>query len=79
VTSNAVVVVKLGGQRSASRVFEVLHQLGVALEPAPPDRGLIPAGALGFQVARDRASEVMLALECAGFSDVRAYEAGPPE
>jgi len=34
-------------------------------------------GAVGFRVPRDRMAAVVLALECNGFADVRAYEVQP--
>jgi hypothetical protein len=34
----------------------------------------VAPGALGFRVARGRMDAVVLALECGGFVNVRAYE-----
>jgi hypothetical protein len=34
-------------------------------------------GAVGFRIPRDQMAAVVLALECNGFPDVRAYEVQP--
>ncbi len=38
---------------------------------------MVESGAVGFRVPRDRMAAVVLALECNGFADVRAYEVQP--
>lgn len=73
--TESLVVVRLhhnGGQ--APLVFEVLEQVGLLSEVSGDELELVEPGAVGFRVPRDRIATVMVALECAGFSDVRAYE-----
>lgn len=68
-------VVKLdhnGGQAPA--VFEVLEQAGLLGEVSESELDLVEPGAVGFRIPRDRMAAVVLALECSGFTDVRAYE-----
>lgn len=69
------VVVKLAGHRGSTTVFQVLQLLGIAADTTPPEPDLVPAGGFGFRIARERTAEVMLALESAGFPEIRAYEA----
>lgn len=76
--SSVVVVVRLGGTRGSGRVFQVLQLLGIAADPTPAEQDLVPADGLGFRIGRERIAEVMLALEGAGFPEVKAYE-GLPE
>jgi hypothetical protein len=73
--AESLVVVKLdhnGGQ--APVVFEVLEQAGLLGEVSESELDLVEPGAVGFRIPRDRMAAVVLALECSGFSDVRAYE-----
>ena len=71
----SLVVVRLGrhGER-APLVFEILEQAGLLGEVSEEGVEMIEAGALGFRVPRDQMAAVVLALECSGFADVRAYE-----
>ena len=76
--AESLVVVKLdhnGGQAPA--VFEVLEQAGLLGEVSDSELDLVEPGAVGFRVPRDRMAAVVLALECSGFADVRAYEVEP--
>ena len=76
--AESLVVVKLdhnGGQ--APLVFEVLEQAGLLGEVFENELELLESGAMGFRVPRDRMAAVVLALECNGFADVRAYEVQP--
>jgi hypothetical protein len=71
----SLVVVKLdrtGGQASA--VFEILEQAGLLEVVSEQGVEMVEAGALGFRVPRDRMVVVVLALECSGFTDIKAYE-----
>ncbi len=73
--TESLVVVKLdhnGGQ--APLVFEVLEQAGLLGEVSENELELVESGAVGFRVPRNRMAAVVLALECSGFADVRAYE-----
>ena len=73
--AESLVVVKLdhnGGQ--ALSVFEVLEQAGLLGEVSENELDLVEPGAVGFRIPRDRMAAVVLALECSGFGDVRAYE-----
>ena len=73
--AESLVVVKLdhnGGQ--ALSVFEVLEQAGLLGEVSENELELVEPGAVGFRIPRDRMAAVVLALECSGFADVRAYE-----
>ena len=76
--AESLVVVKLdhnGGQ--ALSVFEVLEQAGLLGEVSENELDLVEPGAVGFRIPRDRMAAVVLALECSGFADVRAYEVQP--
>jgi len=76
--TESLVVVKLGhngGQ--APLVFEVLEQAGLLSEVSDNELEMVESGAVGFRVPRDRMAAVVLALECNGFPDVRAYEVQP--
>lgn len=76
--TESLVVVKLdhnGAQ--APLVFEVLEQAGLLDEVSDDALELVGPGAVGFRVPRARMAMVMLALECGGFSGVRAYEVEP--
>ena len=71
----SLVVVKLdhhGGQ--ASLVFEVLEQAGLLDAVSEQGVEMIAPGAVGFRVPCDRMLAVILALECSGFANVKAYE-----
>ena len=73
--TESLVVVKLGhngGQ--APLVFEVLEQAGLLGDVSENELDLVEPGAVGFRIPRDRMAAVVLALECSGFGDVRAYE-----
>jgi hypothetical protein len=73
--AKSLVVVKLdhnGGQ--APLVFEVLEQAGLLGEVSEHGAEMVEPGALGFRVPRERMDAVVLALECGGFVNVRAYE-----
>jgi hypothetical protein len=73
--TESLVVVRLdhnGGQ--APLVFEVLEQAGLLGEVSENELEMAEPGAVGFRVPRDRMAAVVLALECNGFADVRAYE-----
>ena len=75
--AESLVVVKLDHNGSqAPLVFEVLEQAGL-LGEAENELELVESGAVGFRVPRDRMAAVVLALECNGFADVRAYEVQP--
>jgi len=67
------VVVKID-RRGSSRIAEILGEFGVAIDTSVQQTHLVPSGAMGFRVPRERAVEVLLALESAGFADARAYE-----
>ena len=76
--TESLVVVKLGhngGQAPA--VFEVLEQAGLLGEVSENELEMAEPDAVGFRVPRDRMAAVVLALECNGFPDVRAYEVQP--
>jgi hypothetical protein len=76
--TESLVVVKLGhngGQ--APLVFEALEQAGLLGEVSENELDLVEPGAVGFRIPRDRMAAVVLALECSGFADVRAYEVQP--
>jgi len=71
----SLVVVKLdGGSTRASFVFEVLEQAGLLGEVTDNELEMVESGAVGFRVPRDQMAAVVLALECGGFADVRAYD-----
>lgn len=76
--TESLVVVKLGhngGQ--APLVFEVLEQAGLLGAVSENELEMVELGAVGFRVPRDQMAAVVLALECSGFADVRAYEVQP--
>ncbi len=74
----SLVVVRLNqSPGQAPLVFEVLEQVGLLEEVSERGVEMVEAGALGFRVPRDRMAAVVLALECSGFADVRAYEVPP--
>jgi hypothetical protein len=76
--TESLVVVRLdhnGGQ--APLVFEVLEQAGLLGEVSENELEMVESGAVGFRIPRDRMAAVVLALECNGFPDVRAYEVQP--
>lgn len=71
----SLVVVKLDGNSArAPLVFEVLEQAGLLGEVSENELEMVESGAVGFRVPRDQMAAVVLALECSGFADVRAYE-----
>jgi hypothetical protein len=71
----SLVVVKLDGNSArAPLVFEVLEQAGLLDEVSGNELETVESGAVGFRVPRDQMAAVVLALECSGFADVRAYE-----
>jgi hypothetical protein len=73
--TESLVVVKLGHNGGeAPMVFEVLEQAGLLEEVSEHDVEMVEPGALGFRVPRERMDAVVLALECGGFVNVRAYE-----
>jgi hypothetical protein len=73
--AESLVVVKLDGNSArASFVFEVLEQAGLLGEVSENELEMVESGAVGFRVPRDQMTAVVLALECSGFADVRAYE-----
>ena len=76
--AESLVVVKVdhnGAQAPA--VFEVLEQAGLLGDVSEGELDLVEPGAVGFRIPRDRMTAVVLALECSGFADVRAYEVQP--
>ena len=76
--TESLVVVKLGhGSGQAPLVFEVLEQAGLLSEVSENELDMVEPGAVGFRIPRDRMAAVVLALECSGFADVRAYEVEP--
>jgi hypothetical protein len=76
--TESLVVVKLGHNGGAAPiVFEVLEQAGLLEEVSEHDVEMVEPGALGFRVPRERMDAVVLALECGGFVNVRAYEVQP--
>ena len=71
----SLVVVRLDRHgEQAPLVFEILEQAGLLGEISEEGVEMIEAGALGFRVPQDQMAAVVLALECSGFADVRAYE-----
>jgi hypothetical protein len=71
----AVVVVRLGRHgEEASLVFEILEQAGLLGEVSEEGVEMIEAGAVGFRVPQEKVAAVVLALDCGGLVDVRAYE-----
>ena len=78
--TESLVVVKLGHNGGeAPMVFEVLEQAGLLEEVSEHDVEMVEPGALGFRVPRERMDAVVLALECGGFVNVRAYEVQPEQ
>jgi hypothetical protein len=76
--AESLVVVKLDhnvGQ--APLVFEVLEQAGLLSEVSENELEMVEPRAVGFRVPRAQMAAVVLALECSGFTDVRAYEVQP--
>jgi hypothetical protein len=73
--AESLVVVKLDhdGER-APLVFEVLEKAGLLDEVSEDGVEMVEPGALGFRVSRERMDAVVLALECGGFANVKAYE-----
>ena len=73
--TESLVVVKLGQNGAdAPMVFEALEQVGLLGEVSETELEMPESGAVGFRVPRDRMAAVVLALECSGFADVKAYE-----
>jgi len=73
--TESLVVVKLdhnGGQ--APLVFELLEQAGLLDEVSEHGVEMVDPGAVGFRIPRERMDAVVLALECGGFVNVRAYD-----
>ena len=73
--TESLVVVKLdhnGGQ--APLVFEVLEQAGLLDEVSEHGVEMVEPGAVGFRIPRERMDAVVLALECGGFVNEKAYE-----
>ena len=73
--TESLVVVKVdhnGGQ--APLVFEVLEQAGLLDGVSEHGVEMIEPGAVGFRIPRGRIDAVVLALECGGFGNVRAYD-----
>jgi hypothetical protein len=75
--TESFVVVKLdhNGGVQAPQVFEVLEQVGLLDEVSEHGVEVIEPGVLGFRIPRERIDSVVLALECGGFVNVRAYDA----
>jgi hypothetical protein len=75
VNTESLVVVRLdrnAGQ--APLVFEVLEHAGLLGKVSENELEMVEPGALGFRVPRNQMAAVVLALECNGFADVKAYE-----
>ena len=73
--TESLVVVRLDGKAGqAPLVFEVLEQAGLLGEVSENELEMVEPGALGFRVPRNQMAAVVLALECNGFADVKAYE-----
>lgn len=73
--TESLVVVKLDhDDERAPLVFELLEKAGLLAEVSEDGVEMVEPGALGFRVARGRMDAVVLALECGGFVNVRAYE-----
>ena len=76
--TESLVVVKLDhNDGQAPLVFEVLEQAGLLGDVSENDLEMVEPGAVGFRIPRDQMAAVVLALECSGFADVRAYEVQP--
>ncbi len=76
--TESLVVVKLGHSSGrAPLVFEALEVAGLLGEVSENELEMVEPGAVGFRVPRDRMAAVVLALECSGFAEVRAYEVQP--
>lgn len=76
--AQSLVVVKLDhdGDR-APLILEVLEKAGLLAEVTEDGVEMVEPGALGFRVPRERMDAVVLALECGGFVNVKAYEVQP--
>ena len=61
-----------GGQ--APLVCELLEQAGLLDEVSEHGVEMVDPGAVGFRIPRERMDAVVLALECGGFANVRAYD-----
>ena len=73
--TESLVVVKLDHDREqAPLIFEVLEQAGLLDEVSEHGVEMVEPGAVGFRIPRERMDVVVLALECGGFVNVRAYE-----
>lgn len=71
----SLVVVRLGQNGDeAPMVFEVLERAGLLGEVFEDEVEMVEPGAVSFRVPRERMTAVVLALECSGFPDVKAYE-----
>jgi hypothetical protein len=76
--TESLVVVKLDHDGEQTPVvFEVLEQAGLLGEILEHRLEMVEPGALGFRIPRERMDAVVLALECGGFVNVRAYEVQP--
>ena len=75
----SLVVVKLDhdGERAPLILLEVLEKAGLLAEVSEDGVEVVEPGALGFRVPRERMDAVVLALECGGFVNVKAYEVQP--
>jgi hypothetical protein len=74
----SLVVVRLGQHSGrAPSIFEVLERAGLLEEVSEDGIEMVEAGALSFRVPRNCTAAVVLALECSGFAEVRAYEVRP--
>lgn len=68
-------VVRFGRHgEQAPLVFEILEQAGLLGEVSEEGVEMIEAGAVGFRVPQEQVAAVVLALDCGGLVDVRAYE-----
>jgi hypothetical protein len=73
--TESLVVVKLGHNSGQAPVgFEVGEQAGLLSDVSENELDMVEPGAVGFRIPRDQMAAVVLALECSGFADVRAYE-----
>lgn len=77
--TQSLVVVKLDhdGERAPLILLEVLEKAGLLAEVSEDGMETVEPGALGFRVPRERMDAVVLALECGGFVNVKAYEVQP--
>ena len=77
--AQSLVVVKLDHEGvRAPLVFEALEKAGLLAEVSEDGAEMVEPGALGFRVSRERMDAVVLALECGGFVNVKAYEVQQP-